>query len=146
MSFFESNREAQRDIIWKLYKDKDSSLALESNEVYKKCEEMKDLYPVYQRFIINKKRTQFWLCERCEDKSQIVYAIEGSKKSHLVRHCRNNHKNKQKLVTTSITDYMKSVEVKKPSVIKQKKFFEAARVPRPQGSSCSRRQSQWESA
>ena len=98
MSYFESDRETKRHIIWRLYQAKDSSLTLEPNEVYRTCKEMKDLYPVYQKFFIDENKTEFWLCQTCQGISKIVYANEKSNKSNLVRHCKNNHKNKQKLV------------------------------------------------
>ena len=56
MEFFGLEREPQRDTIWRLYQDKDPSLTLQPNEGYRKLNDLKDLY---QRFLINKKKTQF---------------------------------------------------------------------------------------
>ena len=90
MEFFGLEREPQRDTIWRLYQEKDPSLTLQPNETYRK---LNDLKYIYQRFLLNKKKTEFWLCDKCETKEKkIVFANAASAKCKLQQHCRHNHK------------------------------------------------------
>jgi hypothetical protein len=125
MEFFGLEREPQRDTIWRLYQEKDPSLTLQPNEGYRKLNDLKD---IYQRFLINKKKTDFWLCDKCEDRQKIVYANAGSVKSILQQHCKHNHKDKIKMKNTSIQEHFKTTQVTKPSASKTNAWLTSANM------------------
>jgi hypothetical protein len=88
--FFElTDRNKQKRIIWEKWKNRDDELELESFESYQNQVEA-GLNQLHQRFILNGRKTTFWLCKLCEGEEQVVYAVEHSRKSHLLQHVKKH--------------------------------------------------------